>query len=104
MATELADLVLAGIRRAMASLAGDHGEGHEPTSKPADFVIVSDGESRPRFMGQPGLAPIRAPVAHYRPCQKGARGRRALENSREAPHFLIINNSCSSISTTGAQS
>jgi uncharacterized protein YhfF len=36
MATELADLVVAGIKR--TSLACDYGEGREPTSKPADFV------------------------------------------------------------------
>jgi hypothetical protein len=47
------------------------GRGSRVESKPADFVIVSDGESRQRLMGQPGLAPIRAPVAHNRPCQKG---------------------------------
>ena len=34
MATELADLVIAGIKRATASLARDYGEGGEPTPRP----------------------------------------------------------------------
>jgi uncharacterized protein YhfF len=46
------DLVIAEFKRATASLACDYGEGCEATPRPADFVIVSDGESRPRFMGQ----------------------------------------------------
>ena len=38
MATELADLVIAGIKRATASLARDYGEGREPMPRPGDFV------------------------------------------------------------------
>lgn len=40
MATELADLVVAGIKRATASLARDYGEGREPILKPGDFVMM----------------------------------------------------------------
>jgi uncharacterized protein YhfF len=50
MATELARLVIAGIKRATASLARDYGEGHEPIPRPGDFVIMRDGEGRPRFI------------------------------------------------------
>jgi uncharacterized protein YhfF len=50
MATELADLVVAGIKRATASLARDYGDRREPIPKPGDFVIMLDGEGRPRFI------------------------------------------------------
>ena len=50
MATELADLVIAGIKRATASLARDYGEGREPTPSRDDSVIMPDGGSRPRFI------------------------------------------------------
>jgi uncharacterized protein YhfF len=50
MATELADLVIAGIKRATASLARDYGEGREPIPRPGDFVLMLDGEGRPRFI------------------------------------------------------
>lgn len=50
MATELADLVIAGIKRATASLARDYGEGRESTPKRGDFVMMLDGEGRPRFI------------------------------------------------------
>jgi uncharacterized protein YhfF len=50
MATELADLVIAGIKRATASLARDYGDGREPTPRPGDFVIMLDGKGRPRFI------------------------------------------------------
>jgi len=50
MATELADLVIAGIKRATASLARDYDEGREPTPTPGDFVMMLDGEGRPRFI------------------------------------------------------
>jgi uncharacterized protein YhfF len=50
MATELADLVMAGIKRATASLARDYGEGREPMPQPGDFVIMLDGVGRPRFI------------------------------------------------------
>jgi uncharacterized protein YhfF len=43
-ATELADLVMAGIKRATAILARDCGEGREPTPRPGDFVMMLDGE------------------------------------------------------------
>ena len=44
MATELADLVVTGIKRATASLARDYGEGREPTPEPGDFVMMQDGQ------------------------------------------------------------
>src|ERR1700759_2817349 len=47
MATELANLVIAGIKRATASLARDYGEGREPTPKPGDFVMMLDGDGLP---------------------------------------------------------
>jgi uncharacterized protein YhfF len=50
MATELADLVMAGIKRATASLARDYGESREPMPQPGDFVMMLDGEGRPRFI------------------------------------------------------
>lgn len=50
MATELADLVVAGIKRATASLVRDYGEGRESIPKPGDFVMMLDGERRPRFI------------------------------------------------------
>ena len=50
MATELVDLVMAGIKRATASLARDYGEGREPMSNPGDFVLMLDGEGFPRFI------------------------------------------------------
>jgi len=37
MATKLADLVMAGTKRASASLARDYGEGREPVSRPGDL-------------------------------------------------------------------
>ena len=49
MATELAGLAIAGIKRAAASLARDYGEGREPI-KPGDLVMMLDGERRPRFI------------------------------------------------------
>jgi uncharacterized protein YhfF len=50
MATKLAHLVIAGTKRATASLARDYGDGREPTPKPGDFVIMLDGEGRPRLI------------------------------------------------------
>jgi uncharacterized protein YhfF len=50
MATELADLVIAGTKSATASLARDYGEGREPMPKPDDFVMMLDGAGRPRFI------------------------------------------------------
>ena len=50
IATELADLVIAGIKRATASLARDYGDGREPMPKPGDFVMMLDGVGRPRFI------------------------------------------------------
>jgi hypothetical protein len=41
MATELADLVVAGIERATASLARDYGDGREPMPKPLDLRRVA---------------------------------------------------------------
>ena len=48
-ATELADLVVTGIKRATASLARDYGDGREPMPKPGDFVMMLDGKGRSRF-------------------------------------------------------
>src|SRR5215468_8489621 len=59
MATELAGLVIAGIKRATASLARDYGEGREPTPRPGDFVIMLDGEGRPRFIWRTMAVPER---------------------------------------------
>jgi uncharacterized protein YhfF len=50
MATELADLVIAGTKSATASLARDYGEGREPTPRTGDFVMMLDGEARPRLI------------------------------------------------------
>jgi uncharacterized protein YhfF len=50
MATELADPVIAGIKRATASLERDYCEGREPTPRPGDFVIMLNGVGRPRFI------------------------------------------------------
>ena len=50
MATELADLVIAGIKRATASLVRDYRGGREPMPKPGDFVMMLDGEGQPRFI------------------------------------------------------
>jgi uncharacterized protein YhfF len=49
MATELADLAMAGIKRATASLERDYDDGRDPMPKPGDFVVMLDGEGRPRF-------------------------------------------------------
>src|SRR5215831_13666700 len=46
MATELADLVVAGIKRATASLARDYGEGRESIPRPGDFVMMLDAEGQ----------------------------------------------------------
>jgi uncharacterized protein YhfF len=48
MADELLALVLAGIKRATASLARDYGEGREPLPKVGDIVVVVDGRNKPR--------------------------------------------------------
>ena len=50
MTTELADLVMAEIKRATASLARDYGEGREPMPNPGDFVLMLEGEGFPRFI------------------------------------------------------
>ena len=50
MATELAGLVIAGIKRATASLVHDYGAGREPIPKPGDFVMMLDGEGCPRLI------------------------------------------------------
>ena len=39
-----------GIKRATASLVRDYGGGREPMPKPGDFVMMLDGEGRPRFI------------------------------------------------------
>ena len=48
MADELLELVLAGIKRATASLARDYGEGKEPLPAVGDLVVVVDGRNKPR--------------------------------------------------------
>jgi uncharacterized protein YhfF len=48
LATELADLVVAGTKRATASLLRDYTNGGEPLPRVGDFVLVVDGEERPR--------------------------------------------------------
>jgi len=63
MATELADLVIAGIKRTTASLARDYAEGREPIPKPGDFVIMPDGEGRPRFIWRTTEVMIK-PLSH----------------------------------------
>src|SRR5215472_3329134 len=60
MATELADLVMAGTKRATASLARDYGEGREPTPKPGNFIIVLDGEGCPQFIWRTTEVTIKA--------------------------------------------
>jgi uncharacterized protein YhfF len=50
IATELADLAMTGIKRGTVSLARDYGEGREPMPKPGNFVMMLDGERRPRFI------------------------------------------------------
>src|SRR5712671_2328325 len=52
MATELADLVIAGIKRATASLARDYSEGREPMPRPGDFVMMLDAAGHPRFISR----------------------------------------------------
>lgn len=47
MATELADLVIVGTKRATASLARDYADGREPLPKVGDYVVVVDGEGAP---------------------------------------------------------
>jgi hypothetical protein len=42
LATELTDLVVAGIKSATASLARDYGRRREPMPKPGDFVMMLD--------------------------------------------------------------
>jgi hypothetical protein len=44
-------LVIAGIKRATASLARDYSEGHEPTPKPGDFVGPSAKLAMGTMMG-----------------------------------------------------
>ena len=50
MATELADLVIAGIKRATVSLARDYNARRQPTPRPGDFAMMLDGEGLPRFI------------------------------------------------------
>jgi uncharacterized protein YhfF len=47
LADELIDLMLAGPKRATASLARDY-EGDEPLPKAGDYVVVVDGKGAPR--------------------------------------------------------
>jgi uncharacterized protein YhfF len=63
MATELADLVIAGIKRATAGLARDYREGREPIPQPGDFVLMLDGEGRPRFIWRTAEVTVK-PLSH----------------------------------------
>ena len=47
MATELAELVVVGTKRATASLARDYAYGREPLPKVGDYVVVVNGEGAP---------------------------------------------------------
>jgi hypothetical protein len=81
IATELADLVVAEIKRAAASLACDYGEVREATPRPGDPDPCC------RLADSP---------------ERGA-GQASAGELSGGTHFLIINNPCSSISTTLAQ-
>ncbi|MBI3515023.1 MAG: ASCH domain-containing protein [Proteobacteria bacterium] len=48
LATELADLVVAGTKRATASLARDYADGVLPLPAVGDLVVVVDGAGAPR--------------------------------------------------------
>jgi uncharacterized protein YhfF len=48
MATELAALVVAGVKRATASLARDYADGRAPLPAVGDRVVVVDGAGAPR--------------------------------------------------------
>jgi uncharacterized protein YhfF len=50
MATKLADLAMAGIKKATASLARDYDDGRDPMPKHGDFIMMLDGEGRTRFI------------------------------------------------------
>lgn len=47
MATELAALVVAGTKRATASLMRDYEDGHSPRPVIGDFAVVVDGDGTP---------------------------------------------------------
>src|SRR5262249_20676091 len=47
MATELANLVVVGTKRATASLRRDYADGRDPLPKIGDYVVVVDGEGAP---------------------------------------------------------
>jgi hypothetical protein len=88
-------LVVAEIRRAIASLARDHGEGHE---RRGDFVITSDGEEPSTVHGKAGLTPhIRALLPISGLARKARGGERGGLSG--GAHFLIINNYCSSMTS-----
>ena len=52
MAIELAELMLAGTKRATASLVRDFETTGEPLPQPGDYVIVVDGTDKPRCIWQ----------------------------------------------------
>ena len=68
MATELADLVMAGSKRVTASLAPDYGEGYESIPKPGDIVMM--------------LYPPEVRLTHQKGCV-GAGSRRILRFPRQ---------------------
>ncbi len=47
-ADKLLELVLAGIKRATASLAQDYGAGSRPPPKVGDYAVLVDGRNKPR--------------------------------------------------------
>ncbi|HYF09459.1 MAG TPA: acetate--CoA ligase family protein [Acetobacteraceae bacterium] len=51
-ATEAADLILSGRKRATASLDRDYGPGRAPRPAPGDHVLIVDGAGRPRCIWQ----------------------------------------------------
>jgi uncharacterized protein YhfF len=63
MATELADLVVAGTKRATASLLRDYDAGGEALPRVGDFVLVVDGEEKPRCIWRTTRVDIKPLIA-----------------------------------------
>jgi uncharacterized protein YhfF len=75
MATELAELVIAGPKRATASLARDY-EAGAPMPKPGDFVVMLDGQGHPRFIWRTTEVTVKPMSEGRRPiCLGRGRGR-----------------------------
>jgi len=60
MASELARLVLSGIKRATASLKRDYGPGREPLPRVGDWVVMIDGEGTPRCIWRTTSVEVKA--------------------------------------------